>query len=67
MQECLVAETTGKDKKCFSICFYKSSVQNHEGLNAFCLSLDFLFGNVKDQHPNSLISIVRTPLYQGEV
>ena len=57
LQECLVAEITFGEVKCFLTCLFRSSSHNDDGLEIFCFDLNFLLNNVNKYQPSCLIAI----------
>ena len=50
IKECLVTEINVNNVKCFFTCLYRSSSQNHEGIESFWSNLDSFLSNINDQH-----------------
>ena len=57
MQECLVAELSMNNEKCFFTCLYRSPSQSYEELDTFSSNLDLLLSNINNNHPNCSILI----------
>ena len=55
LQECLVTETTVKNKRCFLSCLYRFPSQNREQIQSFCNSLDFLMNKISSLNATVLI------------
>ena len=56
LKECLVAEITVKNERCFLTCLYRSPSQNREQCQSFCDSLDIVINNINSLNP--VISII---------
>ena len=51
VKDCLVTEINVNNKKCFSMCLYRSPCQNHDELERFCTHFNLLLSNINNLHP----------------